>query len=176
MEPIKALFSIDYPSFFITGISFFIGLKAVTSILEWLFIEKLKIETGWTRKKEEHNLLIQTSNAVLELQKNFVELQKRHLDDMRRSDEHDEKICNDIKALKDIFIEKEIDDMRWEINNFANKIVDGKRCNKDSYKHCIKTYEKYEKILHDNNLENGEVEISMEFINDSYKEKLIKGF
>ena len=40
----------------------------------------------------------------------------------------------------------------------------------------IKTYEKYEKILHDNNLENGEVKISMELINDSYKEKLKGGF
>ena len=66
--------------------------------------------------------------------------------------------------------------MRLEINNFAIQIADGKSCNRDSYQHCIKTYEKYEKILHDNNLENGEVEISMELINDSYKEKLKGGF
>lgn len=37
-------------------------------------------------------------------------------------------------------------------------------------------YEDYETILRDNKLENGEVEISMELINESYKEKLKNGF
>ena len=75
-----------------------------------------------------------------------------------------------------MFVDKEIDDMRWEINNFATKVSEGRPCNKDSFKHCIHVYEKYEKILEENGLENGEVEISMEIINDAYRQKLKEGF
>lgn len=169
MEPIKALTAIDYSSLFIASFTVLVGLKVIVSIFEWMF-DKLGLETKWMRKKrEEHDLLIQTSRGLAELQKNYTE-------DMKRSDDNDSEIRQDIKNLTSMFIEKEIDDMRWEINNFANKIADGKQCNKDSYQHCIKTYQKYEQILHDNGLENGEVEISMELINDSYKEKLKHGF
>lgn len=68
-----------------------------------------------------------------------------------------------------MFVDKEIDDYRWEIINFATRITDKKPCNKDSYKHCIRTYEKYEKLLEEYNLTNGEVDISMEVVNDSYE-------
>lgn len=169
MEAIKELTTIDYTSLFISIFVVLIGIKIIISLLEW-FIGKLGLETKWMRKqREEHNLLIQTSQGL-------VELQKKHEEDMRRSDLRDAEIHNDIKNLTSMFVEKEIDDMRWEINNFANKIADGKRCNKDSYQHCLKTYQKYERILDNNGLENGEVEISMELINDSYKEKIKNGF
>lgn len=36
-------------------------------------------------------------------------------------------------------------------------------------------YEKYEKLLEENDMKNGEVEISMEIINESYKQKSTKG-
>ena len=96
--------------------------------------------------------------------------------DMYQSDRRDEEISSDIKKLTRMFVDKEIDDMRWEINHFAAKVSEGKPCNKDSFKHCIHIYEKYEKILEENGLENGEVEISMELINDVYKQKLKEGF
>ena len=34
----------------------------------------------------------------------------------------------------------------------------------------------YERVLEENGLENGQVELSMEVINESYKEKLKNGF
>lgn len=169
MEVIKELTTIDYTSLFIAIFTCLAGLKAIVSVFEWVF-NKLGLETKWMRKnREEHELLIQTSQGL-------IELQKRHSEDVMQSDKNDAEIRQDIKNLTELFIEKEIDDMRWEINNFANKIADDKRCNKDSYKHCLKTYQKYEKILDENGLENGEVEISMELINESYKEKLKNGF
>lgn len=128
------------------------------------------LETKWMRqKREEHELLIQTSQ-------NLASLQEKHEKDIESSDRRDEEIASDIKKLTQMFVDKEIDDMRWEINNFATKVSEGKPCNKDSFKHCIHMYEKYERILEDNGLENGEVEISMELINEAYKEKLKEGF
>ena len=58
----------------------------------------------------------------------------------------------------------------------GNKVSEGRPCNKDSFKHCIHTYEKYGKLLEENGLENGEVEISIEIVNDAYKQKLKEGF
>ena len=102
------------------------------------------------------------------------------IDIMAKSDENRDgliaEISSNLKKLTAIFIDKEINDYRWEIINFASNVAANKPCTKDAYIHCFKTYEKYEKVLEENNLENGEVEISMEVVNESYKKKLIEGF
>lgn len=169
MNEIIALTKIDFYYVLISVFAILIGIKVIVSLLEWT-IDKLGIETKWMRKRrEEHSLLIQTSQ-------NLIALQEQREKDIERSDKRDEEIASDIKNLTRMFVDKEIDDMRWEINNFATNVSEGKRCNKDSFKHCIHVYEKYEKILEENGLENGEVEISMELINDAYKQKLKEGF
>ena len=67
MEPIKALTAIDYSSLFIASFTVLVGLKVIVSIFEWMF-DKLGLETKWMRKKrEEHDLLIQTSRGLAEL-------------------------------------------------------------------------------------------------------------
>lgn len=169
MNEIIELTKINFSYVFISVFVVLIGIKAVVSIFEW-GVDKLGLETKWMRRKrEEHELLIQTSQ-------NLTALQEKHKEDVERSDRRDEEISADIKRLTQMFVDKEIDDMRWEINNFATNVSEGKPCNKDSFKHCIHAYEKYEKILEENGLENGEVEISMELINEAYKEKLKEGF
>lgn len=169
MNEIMELTKIDYLSVFPAGFAILAGTKAMLSLLEWL-VEKLGLETKWMRqRREEHELLIRTS-------KNLTALQTQHEHDMQKSDRRDEEISSDIKKLTRMFVDKEIDDMRWEINNFATKVSEGKPCNKDSFKHCIRIYEKYEQILSENGFENGEVELSMELINDAYMRKLREGF
>lgn len=168
MEAIAELTTIDYSSLFIATFMVLIGVKTIVSIFEWI-ISKLGLETKWMRKRrEEQELLIQTSQGL-------SKLQEKHEKDIERSDYRDEIISNKIEKLTQIFIDKEIDDMRWEINNFAIRVSEGKPCNKDSFQHCIHIFEKYEKILEENNLENGEVKISMELINEAYKQKLRNG-
>ncbi len=168
MEAIAELTTIDYSSLFIATFIVLIGVKTIVSIFEWI-ISKLGLETKWMRKRrEEQELLIQTSQGL-------SKLQEKHEKDIERSDYRDEIISNKIEKLTQIFIDKEIDDMRWEINNFAIRVSEGKPCNKDSFQHCIHIFEKYEKILEENNLENGEVKISMELINEAYKQKLRNG-
>ncbi len=169
MNEIIELTKIDYVSVLPAAVAILAGTKAILSLLE-SFVEKLGLETKWMRqRREEHELLIRTSQ-------NLTALQTQHEHDMQKSDRRDEKISADIKKLTRMFVDKEIDDMRWEINNFATKVSEGKPCNKDSFKHCIHIYEKYEQILSENGLENGEVEISMELINDAYMRKMREGF
>ena len=169
MNEILNLTNVNYTSLFVSIITILIGMKASVSVFEW-FINKLGLETKWMREKRQNReLLLKTSE-------NLMKLHDRHEKDIDKSDKRDEEIYNDIKKLTQMFIDKEIDDMRWEINSFATKVAEGKPCNKDSFTHCIHIYKKYENILEENNMENGEVEISMEIINDAYKQKLKDGF
>lgn len=169
MEHITAFTHIDFTAFFLTAFAMLLGIKAILSALEWA-AGKLGLEIKWLRKrKEERRLLLQTSQEL-------SSLQARQEADRKRSDKRDEEIRTDIKKLTDMFVDKQIDDMRWEINNFATTVSEGRPCNKDSFIHCIHTYEKYEKILKDNGLENGEVEISMDLIQEAYRQKRKEGF
>lgn len=165
MKEIIELTQINFSSVLIAVSVILIGVKTIVSLFEWI-AQKLGLETKWMRVgREEHELLIRTSQTL-------AALQEKQKQDTERSDRQDEEISNDIKKLTQMFLEKEIDDMRWEINNFATIVSEGKPCNKDSFQHCIHVYEKYERILEENGLENGEVEISMELINEAYKQKL----
>lgn len=169
MNEMIELTKIDYVSVLPAAVAILAGTKAILSLLE-SFVEKLGLETKWMRqRREEHELLIQTSQ-------NLAALQTQHEHDMQKSDRRDEEISADIKKLTRMFVDKEIDDMRWEINNFATKVAEGKPCNKDSFSHCIRSYERYEQLLEENGLENGEVELSMEIIEEAYKRKLKEGF
>lgn len=169
MEEIISLTQLDLPFLLVSLFIILTGAKTLLSVLEWM-INLLGLETKWTRKRrEKYNLIMQTSQSL-------TALQEKHEKDMARSDRRDEEISENIKRLTHLFIDKEIDDMRWEINNFAARISEGRPCNKDSFQHCIHIYEKYEKILEENGLENGEVKLSMELINSAYKQRLINGF
>lgn len=169
MESILELFNQDISSI-ILGI--YIIMSGIIAMVEIMgkFSEIVGKPVTWvSNKNKDHELLIQTVNKL-------TSLQEKQEKDVQESDRHDEEMRNDIKKLTDMFIDKEINDMRWEINNFATKVSEGKPCNKDSYKHCIHTWEKYEKLLEENGLENGEVEISMNVIRESYQQKLKEGF
>lgn len=165
MNEITELTKIDFSYVFIAVFVILIGIKAIVSISEWI-VEKLGLETKWMRhKREEHELLIQTSQ-------NLTALQKKHKEDVERSDRRDEEISSDLKKLTDLFVSKEINDYRWEIINLADKISANKFVSKECLRHAISTYEKYEKVIEENGLSNGEVEISIEVIKECYQNRL----
>lgn len=168
MNEIIELTKVNFSSVFIAVFVILIGLKAIVSLFEWI-VEKLGLETKWMRqKREEHELLIQTSQ-------NLTALQEKHKEDVERSDRRDDEISADLKKLTDLFISKEINDYRWEIINLADKISANKFVSKECLRHAISTYEKYEKIINENGLSNGEVEISIEVIKECYQNRLKEG-
>lgn len=169
MEAIRALTNINFSYVFISVFVILAAVKAVISLFEWI-VKKLGLETSWMRaKRKDHELLTTTS-------KNLVALQERHEEDIKRSDVNDAEIQKDIKELKDLFMQKEIEDIRWYINSFANQISEGYRCNKDSFKHCLKMHMHYMEILKNLDMTNGEVEISMSIIKKAYEKKMAEGF
>lgn len=116
-----------------------------------------------------------TNNRISDRQQS-LEIQKELKDSIKNLVDGQQSRDDKINDLTNMFVDKEIDDYRWEIINFATKVSEGRPCNKDSFKHCLRTYEKYETLLEKYGLENGEVEISMQVINEAYKKKLLEGF
>lgn len=131
-------------------------------------------------RKALHDEITKFSNNRVSDRKISIEREKRLDDRITESNEHRDKIINGISdslnKLTDMFVDKNVEDMRWEILNFCSALTSGRKYNKESFNHVIKVHEKYEKILEENNKENGQVTASMEVIMDVYKEKLKNGF
>ena len=72
-------------------------------------------------------------------------------------------------------LEKEIGDLRWTILDFSSALSNGRKYNGEAFKHIFSVYEKYEKILDENGMENGLVEESMKYIRDMYQKLLRNG-
>ena len=84
---------------------------------------------------------------------------------------------DELKEIKSILIDNTIESMRWQILDFSNAIMSGNReYNKEQYDHVLDTHEKYEKILKENNMTNGQTSASFEFIKKHYDELMETGF
>lgn len=127
-------------------------------------------------RKALHDEMTKYSNNRVSDRQQSLQIQKELKDSIKGLVDGQKERDAKIENLTDMFVDKEIDDYRWEIINFATKVSEKKPCNRDSFKHCLRTYGKYEALLDKYGLENGEVEISMEIINEAYKEKLKNGF
>lgn len=234
MDELKQLMQINWWYVITAMVILLLFIKFIWSLIDWLFFEKLGIETRRMKQRRQGEDLLKTTaelaKTTSELAKttaeNLDKLQKRHthdeeefrnnLNNYMEESRKDRKVLHDkmtefannrvsdrkqsleiqkelkdsiqnlldgqqsrdnkINELTNMFVDKEINDYRWEIINFATNVSEGKPCNKDSFKHCLRTYEKYEALLEKYGLENGEVEISMQVVNEAYKKKLLEGF
>ena len=66
-------------------------------------------------------------------------------------------------------------DLRWKILDFSSAVSNGRKYNRESFDHIIKLYNKYERVLEENDMENGLVDESMKFVMKKYREHLDKG-
>lgn len=124
----------------------------------------------WIRKKnEDHELLIKTAQGL-------NELRVKQDEDTKQSIRHDKMIKEDLEKLTLIIQDKNINDWRYEILDMASAISSGRRYSKEQYEHVIDIYGRYEDLLKSLGRTNGQVDVSMEVIMESYKEKLKNGF
>lgn len=169
MDDIQALLNLDWIALILSIFIAMSGFIAIVTIVG-KFSEIIKKPVWWVKKKnEDHKLIIANAKAI-------QELSKRHEEDTKQSIKHDEIIRNDLANLTHMFIEKQVDDMRFEILDFASAISLGRQYSKEQFDHVIIIDKKYQKILEENGLENGQVTASMEVIMEIYKEKLKNGF
>lgn len=138
------------------------------------------IEESRKDSKALHDEITKISENRVSDRQVSIEREKRLNDRITESNDYRDKIINQISdsinKLTTMFVNKDIEDMRWEILNFCSALTSGRKYNKESFDHVIQIHGKYEKILEENDMENGRVNASMEVIMDVYKDKLKNGF
>ena len=144
-------------------------------------LESLDLKSGKELRENAVNERIDALESELEnVKTTFLDNQKTYhgqsIEIRNNLQENQENLSKQMTELKQLFINKEIDDMRWEMLDFASAIMNKRRCSKEQYDHVIDTYVKYEKILEENGMENGRVTSSMEFVNEKYKKLMSVGF
>ena len=121
MDTITKLTTLDFSSIFISIFIILIGIKTIVSLFEWV-VEKLGLDNKWTRKKrEDHELLITTTNSLKELS----EEHKKDMKDLNDNNiiyrEQSLIVREELKkSINDIFVKldemQEKTDKRFEEN------------------------------------------------------------
>ncbi len=168
MNELKALLELDFTAFILAVFVIMSGVIAVHTIIG-KFSEVIGKPVKWVKQRQvDHDLLEKNK-------KDIKDLKDKHEADTKKYEASHQELIDDVKNLTSLFVEKEIDDMRWEILNFCSALSNGRRYNRESYAHVFSIYEKYERILKENKMENGLVEESMAFIRERYQEALKSG-
>lgn len=168
MEAINELLKLDFTAIILGVFIVMSGVIAMHSIIG-KFSELIGKPVKWVKQQQvDHDLLEKNK-------KDIKELSDRHDADTKKYEESHQKLIDNVEKLTSLFVEKEIDDMRWEILNFCSALSNGRKYNRESYAHVFSIYEKYERILRENKMENGLVEESMAFIRERYQEDLKTG-
>lgn len=167
MDVIKQLTKLDY-STLIIGVAVVAGaFKVICEFFTW-FVSYLGLETKKMRQsREKYELLINTAQGL-------KSLQEKQENDVKQSICHDEHIKDDIQKLSKMFIDLEIQDIRWNILSFCSDLSNGKQFSSEYYDYVFKLYDKYEKMLKENDMTNGLVEQSISYIREKYHESLIE--
>lgn len=161
MEAIQKLLSLDFTAVILTVFIIMSGIIAMYSIIG-KFSEIIGKPVKWVKQRQlDHNLLEKNK-------KDIEDLKDKHEADVKKYETSHQELIDDIKALKDLLLDKQISDYRWEIINTADKISNGRIVSKECLKHAIATYDKYEKIIEKYNIKNGEVSISIKVIKGEY--------
>lgn len=131
--------------------------------------------------QEEH--IKDLNNQIIDLQKEVQQFKDNRIHDREQSFDIQKQLTdsqtllqNSVENLRKMLVNKEINDMRWEILDFSNAVMNGRVYNKEIYDHIFDTYTEYERVLEENGLENGKVDSSMQFVRNKYLELMEKGF
>ena len=154
MNELNALLELDITAFILSVFIVMSGVIAIYTIIG-KFSEVIGKPVRWVKQRQlDHDLLEQNK-------KDIKALSDKHDNDTKKYEASHQELIDDIKTLKDLLLDKQISDYRWEIINVADKISNGRIVSKECLRHAIATYDKYEKIIEEYGLVNGEVAVSI---------------
>lgn len=180
---------LNLPTTAITIIAgFFLAMNIIGEIMELMGVlvpEFMKIRKYFTRKKQERKTLAEVKNTLEEVQKTLSEVNihystdnitkrdgwmdsvnKQLSDTQTWREELDKKLDKNNAITLAILIENK----RSEIINFAAYVIDGKcPVTHEQFNRIFKLYTEYEAILEENKMTNGEANVAMRIIKESYE-------
>lgn len=146
---IKALV-ISIVALFAVGVAIYNLIKKIQEITG--------IETKSMRKRRIMEETIETlRNDVEEIRNDREELRRELQGYTKEMQNMQENLLNALKEVKQEMLLEKIDNIRWTIIDFSNSIRSGRTYDLEAYNHIIELDTKYERILRDNNMENGRV-------------------
>lgn len=166
MGEINELLNINFSYVLMSVFIILAGIKSIVTIFEWV-VDKLGLETKWMRgKREEHDLLLQTSQ-------NLADLRNQHNHDVEESNTHDENIKEELSTFM-TEIRLSVAKTQSEIKQFAeNRIKDRKQSLEiqkeltDSIKNIAEYNSSKDKQIE--NLMAAQREVLADKINEKYK-------
>lgn len=157
MGAIERLTEIDYV---LAILGFFAVLFAAKEIIEIFgyFKNKWRIKTGIDQDKET------LEDRIVTLEKHDNWQYKEILN-----------ISKGVVDIKETLLNENIENKRKIILDFCASLSNGQKQNKEAFNEVFRVYADYERLLSENNMENGQAEESMKFISEKYQELLRKG-
>lgn len=153
-------------------------LVATVFVLENIkkFKEILGIKNGYELMNEDQNKEIKYLKAEVEcVKKDISELKTYSKDSKDKRLQFEKDTTKTLSEIRKDMLEEKTERLRSEILDFASG-VKTRNYNQESYTHIFDLYSKYEKLIKDNGLVNGYVEISMEYIRKRYAQQLENDF
>lgn len=157
MDAIENLFSLDYPSIIMGVFIIILGVDKVIFLLTKVK-KSLRIKFGYEKDK----LTIEDRITTLEKHDNW---QYKEITKMSKG----------IENIESELLDNNLERKRKYILDFCSSLSNGQKQNKEAFNNVFKTYKKYEKLLSDHNMENGQAEESIKFISEKYQECLRNG-
>ena len=132
MNELKTLLELDFTAFIL---SIFIVMSSVIAIYTIIgkFSEVIGKPVKWVKQRKiDHDLLEKN-------EKDIKALSDKHDEDTKKYEASHQELIDDIKILKELLLDKQISDYRWEIINVADKISNGRIVSKECLRHAIAT-------------------------------------
>lgn len=140
------------------------------------FKHLFNIKNGFELHEEEQNKKItELKTEVDTIKKEIIEIKDYASETKTKRIQFQDEICTALTKIQNDMLEEKIERIRGTIIDFY-QTIQTRDCNKEEYTYIFDLYSKYEKIIKDNGLVNGYLEISMEYIRKRYREQLNKGF
>lgn len=169
MGTVEQAAQVDFITFGLTALLIMAGVVGAIKIVEE-FSKIIKKPVWWIKKKDEDHQAIfalkkqldehleesdakisQLSGADVEIKQNIAQLN------------------SDVSKLTDMFVNKQISDMRFDIVDVASAITLGRQYSVEQLAHVLRIYDDYMKILRESGLTNGQVDMSIEVVKAEYR-------
>lgn len=147
--------------------------------------EIIKIRKYFARKKKERQTMRDMVQTIDDVKKTLNELNMHYSTDNINMRDNWIKSVNSKLEQNDTYIKKLeqmldknnrdtlsllVDSKRNSIINFASFVIDGKTpVTREQFNRIFKLYEEYEEIIKSNGMTNGEVDIAIRIIKESYE-------
>ena len=164
-QAVNYLFQIDLKGFIVSLI-----VVVAVCVTIYQLIRKVQEITGIETKSMRNKRLV--DEAIKDIRKEVDSLKQSQDKDDAKMD----KIMKCMDDLSSTIAQNNIESKRWAILDFANAAQSGRQFTSEAYIHIIEVYDEYERLLKENNMENGRVTMAIQFIKERYEVGVRDGF